>query len=141
MTSTTIEQNRAAVEAMYAAGCAGDIQRAASFVADDVVIVEPTYLPYGGVYHGKEEFLKIVGIVYDYLDVSKTAVHYTIAEGDRVAACIGIPDQKTGKLTHMIEESTFRDGKIAHIQLFYYDPGTMLEQPKIDVKSLRAESR
>lgn len=133
MTATTslTEQNRAIVEALYDAGIKGDIEALMGFLADDVVVDEPLYLPYGKVYRGKEEFLGLFQGIGRYMDLSKITVHYTIADGDRVAACLGIPDTTTGELTHFLEQSTLRDGKIVEMKLFYYDAQTMMEQPKI----------
>jgi ketosteroid isomerase-like protein len=124
------EQNRAVVQAMYEAGQAADLEAVASFVADDVVVDEPHYLPFGKVYRGKQEFLGLFEMVSRFLDVSHIQVHYLIADGERVAACLAIPDLNTGKPVSMLEQSTLKDGKITHIKLFYNDPGTMLQQPK-----------
>ncbi len=52
--TTLAERNRTTIEALYAAGAAGDIATVLSYVADDVVIDEPPYLPYGGRYMGKQ---------------------------------------------------------------------------------------
>ncbi|HKP44061.1 nuclear transport factor 2 family protein [Mycobacterium sp.] len=124
------EQNRAIVEAMYAAVMAGDVDGLFAHFSDDIVVSEPPFLPYGKVCHGKEEFLHLFPIVGKYLDVAHVKVHHVIADGERVVGCIGIPDRASGVLTHMLEQFTLRDGKVTEIQLFYYDAGTMTELPK-----------
>ena len=67
----------------------------------------------------------------NYLDVSSITVHYTIADGDRVAACVGITDVATGELTQFIEQFTIKDGKIVENRLFYHDAGTLIDKPKV----------
>ncbi|WP_371780784.1 nuclear transport factor 2 family protein [Streptosporangium subroseum] len=89
------------------------------------------FLPFGKAYHGKDEFLGLAQVLPNYLDVSKITVHYTIADGDRVAACVGITDVATGELTRFIEQFTIRDGKIVENRLFYHDAGTLVDQPKV----------
>ncbi|MDX3107617.1 nuclear transport factor 2 family protein [Nonomuraea angiospora] len=125
------EQNRAIVEAMFEAGKRGDVEGVVSFLSDDVQINEPLFLPFGKIYHGKEGFFGLAQILPNYLDLAAITVHYTIADGDRVAACVGIPDVKTGELTHFIEQFTIKDGKIVENRLFYSNAGSMVDQPKV----------
>ncbi|WP_329319951.1 nuclear transport factor 2 family protein [Streptomyces sp. NBC_01262] len=131
-TATSLtEQNRAIVEAMFEAGKKGDVEGVVSYLSDDVKIIEPLFLPFGKVYQGKDGFFGLAQILPDYLDLSSITVHYTIADGDRVAACVGIPDATTGELTHFIEQFTIKDGKIVENRLFYNDAGTLVGQPKV----------
>ncbi|WP_030979377.1 nuclear transport factor 2 family protein [Streptomyces sp. NRRL S-1824] len=125
------EQNRAIVEAMFEAANSGDIEGVVSYLSDDVTIDEPLFLPFGTVYHGKDEFFGLAQVMQNYLDVSSITVHYTIADGDRVAACIGIPDVTTGELTHFIEQFTIKDGKIVENRPFYNNAGTLVDKPKV----------
>jgi ketosteroid isomerase-like protein len=130
-TESLTEKNRAIVEKLYAAASSGDLEAIAPLLADDIVVDEPTYLPYGKVYRGKEEFAGLLGMIGQFLDLTKVQVNYTIADGDRVAACLGIPDVTTGEMTHFIEQSTLRDGQIVEMKLFYYDAQSMIGKPKI----------
>ena len=130
-TISLTEKNRGIVESFYAAAVSGDLAAIAPLLADDLVVDEPDYLPYGKVYRGKEEFAGLLGLIGQYLDVSKVQVNYLIADGDRVAACLGIPDVTTGEMTHLIEQSTLRDGQIVEIKLFYYDAQSMTGKPKV----------
>ena len=125
------EQNRAIVEAMFAAANKGDIEGVFSLLSDDVTIIEPLFMPFGKTYHGKDEFLGLAQILPNYLDVSSITVHYTIADGDRVAACVGITDVATGELTRFIEQFTIKDGKIIENRVFYNDAGTLPDKPKV----------
>lgn len=125
------ERNRAIVESMFAAANKGDIEGVFSHLSDDIAVIEPLFLPFGGTYRGKDEFLALAQILPNYLDVSTITVHYTIADGDRVAACVGITDIATGELTRFIEQFTVRDGKIVENRLFYHDAGTLADKPKV----------
>lgn len=133
MTATVslTEKNRAIVLELYAAAASGQPERIMGLLTDDIVVDEPSYLPYGKVYNGIEEFAGLFGMIGDYLDLSDIRVNYTIADGDRVAACVSVRDVTSGEYTTFIEQSTVRDGKIAEIRLFYYDPQTMLDKPKV----------
>ena len=130
-TESLTEKNRAIVEKLYAAASSGDLGAVAPLLADDIVVDEPTYLPYGKVYRGQEEFAGLFGMIGQFLDLTQVNVHYLIADGDRVAACLGIPDVTTGEMTHFIEQSTLRDGQIVEMKLFYYDAQSMIGAPKI----------
>ncbi|MER6171983.1 nuclear transport factor 2 family protein [Streptosporangium sp. NPDC001681] len=125
------EKNRAIVEAMFAAANSGDVEGVFSYLSDDVAVIEPAFLPFGKAYHGKDEFLALAQILPNYLDVSKITVHYTIADGDRVAACVGITDVATGELTQFIEQFTIKDGKIVENRIFYHNVGTLIDQPRV----------
>jgi ketosteroid isomerase-like protein len=125
------ERNRAVVEAMFAAANKGDIEGVLSRLSDDVAVIEPLFLPFGKAYHGKDEFLVLAQVLPNYLDISLITVHYTIADGDRVAACVGITDIATGEPTRFIEQFTVKDGKIVENRLFYHDAGTLIDKPKV----------
>jgi ketosteroid isomerase-like protein len=129
--TTLTEQNRAIVEALYEAANKGDLEGALSYLSDDVTVDEPLFLPFGKVYRGKDEFAALAPVLQNYLDVASITLHYTIADGDRVAACVGIPDLETGELTRLIELFTIKDGKIIENRLFYNDAGTLVDKPKV----------
>jgi ketosteroid isomerase-like protein len=128
--TTLTEQNRAGVEGMFKAANNGDVEGVVSFLSDDVTVIEPAFLSFGKAYHGKDGFFALAQILPDYLDLSSITLHYTIADGDRVAACVGIPDVTTGELTHFIEQFTVKDGKIVENRLFYHNPGSLIDRPK-----------
>lgn len=133
MTSATdlTERNRAVVRGLYDAATSGDLPGALEALAEDVVVYEPDFLPYGGVYRGKQAFVELFGKIAQCLDLSRVTVHYYVADGERVIAVLGIPDLTTGELAHFAEQSTVRDGKIAEMRLFYYDPQSMISAPKL----------
>ena len=129
--SSLTEQNRAIVEAMFAAANKSDVEGVFSYLSDDVAVLEPRFMPFGKAYHGKDEFMGLAQVLPNYLDVSAITVHYTIADGDRVAACVGITDVATGELTEFIEQFTIKDGKIVENRVFYHDAGSLVDMPKV----------
>jgi ketosteroid isomerase-like protein len=129
-TESLTERNRAVVEKLYACAQSGDLASIAPLLAEDIVVDEPLFLPYGKVYRGAQEFAGLLGLIGQYLDLTRVTVHYTIADGDRVAACLGIPDVTTGEMTHFIEQSTLRDGRIVEMKLFYYDAQSMIDKTR-----------
>jgi ketosteroid isomerase-like protein len=131
-TATSLtEQNRAIVEAMFAAANNGDVEGVFSYLSDDVTVIEPLFMPFGKTYHGKDEFFGLAQVLPNYLDVSSITVHHTIADSDRVAACVGIEDVATGELTQFIELFTINDGKIVENRVFYHDAGSLIGMPKV----------
>ena len=125
------EQNRAVVLGMFEAANRSDIDGVFSFLSDDVEVIEPLFMPFGKTYHGKEGFLELAQYLPNYLNIAEITVHYTIADGDRVAACVGIADITTGELTRFIEQFTVKDGKIIENRIFYNDAGTLVDKPKV----------
>ncbi|PKO49447.1 MAG: nuclear transport factor 2 family protein [Betaproteobacteria bacterium HGW-Betaproteobacteria-4] len=112
---------------MYCAASNGDFAKALSFMSDDIAIVEPPYLPYGGTYRGKAEFLQLLEKIEEHLVLATTKMESIVAEGDTVFVCLEIGDRKTGKLLQLVERSIVHDGKIVEIKLFYFDAGAMIE--------------
>lgn len=131
MTETTsTEQNRSIIEGFYAAGTRGDIETMMDCLADDVVICEPPYLPFGGEYHGKDGLFAIFAAVAELADVAQFKIHYIVVDGDRAVAFGGFPLNDTGRFTHFAEETRLVDGKIAEIRIYYYDAQSLVGAAK-----------
>lgn len=120
------ERNRAVVQALYDAGARGDVPALMDHLAEDIVVHEPPFLPYGGRYAGREAFLGMFGEIGNYLDLSAIALEYLVADGQRVIGVLRIPDRATGEPTLLAEQSTLRDGKVVEMRIFYFDPGSMI---------------
>ena len=72
-TATSLtEQNRAIVEAMFAAANNGDVEGVFSYLSDDVTVIEPLFMPFGKAYHGKDEFMGLAQVLPNYLDVPRS---------------------------------------------------------------------
>jgi ketosteroid isomerase-like protein len=130
MTSLT-EQNRAVVQALYDAGARGDVPALMSCLAQDIVVHEPAFLPYGGRYVGQEAFLTMFSQINEHLDLSAITLDYLVADNERVIGVLRIPDRATGQDTVLAEQSTLRDGKIVDMRIFYFDPQSMISTAKL----------
>jgi ketosteroid isomerase-like protein len=116
---TQTETTRALLTRMYDSAARGDFADVLACLADDLVVHEPPYLPYGGIYDGVEAFQGLIGLVVQHLDVSKMVVDRMVADGDRVIGIIRMPAVATGEDILLAEESLVRDGKVAEIWVYY----------------------
>lgn len=121
------EASKQKVLEMYAAASSGNLAGALACMADDIVVIEPPYLPYGGIYRGKAEFQKLFALIGEHGDLSTVKMNYAVAEGDKVFVSLGFVDRKTGKRMDLVEQSIVRDGKIVEMKIFYFDAGSMIE--------------
>ena len=118
-TISQTEQTRTIVEQLYAAGAAGDVEGVLSSLAEDVVVNEPSYLPWGGTYTGHEQFIGLFGTLMQKLDLTKLKIKYTVADNDKCFVTFHAPDISSGKDVYIAEQSTVRDGKITEMTVFY----------------------
>ena len=121
------ETNKRIVETMYAAGARNDFQAVMGCMDENVVVIEPPYLSYGGIYRGLAEFQKLMGIINEYADLSTVRLQYSVAENDRVIGILEFKDRKTGKQLHLAEQSTLCNGKVVEMKIFYFDAGSLIE--------------
>lgn len=124
--TTLTEQNRSAIENFYAAGSSGDIATMLSYLADDVIIHEPPFLPYGGKYHGKDGLVAVYQTIGQFVDISRVQLHYVVVDNDRAFAVIEVPDVRTSENIRLTEESRLADGKIVELRLYYFDVQSIL---------------
>ena len=129
--SELTEKNRKIVEGMYEAATKGNFQAVLDCMDKDVVVYEPSYLPYGGVFNGIDGFQKLFASIAQFADVGKVKVNYSVADGDRVIGYLSIPDKKTGKDLLLLEQSTLKNGKVVEMRVCYFDAGSMIGAPKI----------
>jgi len=124
------EANRATVAAMYAAAQQGDLERFFAAMAPDLVVIEPSFLPYGGTYRGVEGLQTLMGEVTKILDMGALKVKRVIADGDHVLGFLTVRIVGTNSEVELLEYSIMRDGKVSEIRLFFHDLGVLpLRQP------------
>lgn len=124
------EQSRAIVEAMYASAIAGDMTKFASYFADDIVVVEPAFLPYGGRYEGMQAFLRCLGAAFSYMDVSTIKLETLVADGDQVVSFIRVQTAADRSEVQMAEWIEIVDGKVARIRILFHQLGSLISQIK-----------
>jgi ketosteroid isomerase-like protein len=125
-TNAVTEQSRSIIEGFYAAGSRGDIETMMGYLADDVVIHEPPYLPFGGEYRGKDGLAEIYAAVAQLADVTQFTIHSVMVDGERGVAFGGYPLTDTGQFTLFAEETRLVDGKIAEIRIYYHDAQSLI---------------
>ncbi|MFE5705408.1 nuclear transport factor 2 family protein [Rhodococcus koreensis] len=118
-TMSQTDQTRAVVERLYAAGTTGDVEGVLATLADNVVVSEPSFLPWGGTYTGHDQFLALFGDLAQKLDLSKLAIEYAVTENDKCFTVFRVPGIDSGKDAFITEQSTVRDGKIVEMTVFY----------------------
>ena len=128
MSTTTDETatNQALMEGMYNAAIAGDFEAVLACLDPSLVVNEPGFLPYGGVYEGIAAFAGMIPQVAELMDLTQMKIDRFIAQGDRVIGIIRMPDRRTGENVLLAEESVIRDGKVVEINVYYNDAQTLI---------------
>jgi ketosteroid isomerase-like protein len=128
------ESIRPIVEAFYRASAARDLDRVASFLADDVdwLVQGPVdVFPFLGQRHGKAAVLEGYREIARKLDVTGYELEELLVDGDRAAALIRITSVvvMTGKVMSIrtSQFSRFRDGKVVEMHAVL-DTFDMVEQ-------------
>ena len=127
--STTEDRNKALVRHIYEAS-ATDPNALARAMHKDFVEYVPPLLPWGGIHHGFEAFMKIMPEVVAALDLSSLQLVSLSADGDHVAALIAARSS-TGKELWIAEHWMLRDEKVMSLRVFYHDTTPLLEDVKV----------
>jgi ketosteroid isomerase-like protein len=120
------ETTREVVERMYQAGIDADPEAFMALIHEDIELIEPAWLPYGGVHRGIEGIEKVFVEVAKIIDLSTIEVTEIIAEGD---TAIGFFRAKlhSGAEISNAERWTVREGKIWRGSVYYQDPTPVQE--------------
>lgn len=124
------EASRAAVKKMYAAVMASDLPAFFDCFDDSIVLEEPSYLPYGGAWVGKEKLRELIGILTGYLNFSTIKLDSLVADGDTCVGFLRCQTAKDPSETQLVERSIVRNGKIVNVRVQYFELGTMLSPGK-----------
>lgn len=122
------EATRRLVTKLYDRLLAGNLEGFLACLADDVEVHEPGCLPYGGVYRGNDGVSRLFPLVAQCLDVGAFRVDAIVADGDRAIGMLRTVVRSTGQPIEVAEESIVRDGKIARVRVFVFDP-TLIKVP------------
>jgi ketosteroid isomerase-like protein len=120
----TIQENKKLVMQGYQKFQAQDIEGLMANLADDIdwIGVESEYLPFSGIYHGKQEVMRYFSMLAQAQDVVRFEPIEMIAEGDKVVVS-GESEwtvRATGRsyVNPWVHIFTIRDGKVARFQQF-----------------------
>jgi ketosteroid isomerase-like protein len=126
---TPLEASRS----MYDAVAIGDWERVASFMAEDFVIYEPTSLPYGGEWRGRDALQRLYAHVMGYWTDPKVTWQELLG-GDEYSVALlhfAVTATSSGKRfeTHIAEVTKFNaGGEMASMRIHYFDTAFMLDQ-------------
>lgn len=124
MSNSVEARNKKVIEAFFEAGSRGALDEVQSYMADDLVIRQAGFLPYGGSY-SKETFPALAATMSRYIDMRNARLVRVLADGDYVFVLLTVPDARTGHACIQGIQILLRDGKFAENTIFYHDAGSM----------------
>jgi ketosteroid isomerase-like protein len=119
-TTSIAQQNRELVLGALAAITTGDTETFLEAMHPDVVVHEPSYLPYGGDYVGAEGFLDLLPKASSLIDLSGVQLVSATADEDRTVLLMTAPLVSNGETVHITEHWQVRDGKVVDVRVFWY---------------------
>ncbi|WP_372404689.1 nuclear transport factor 2 family protein [Streptomyces luteireticuli] len=136
MTDGKTPTTRETATGWFAALTGGDLDRAMTYLAEDVVWVNftpvPGYndrMPWIGTLHGRKEVMESFKVFLGQVDVQSEEVVELVVEDDQAMAVLREESvvRRTGRLFEIefVQWLTVRDGKIVHWQSFT-DPSRIL---------------
>jgi SnoaL-like protein len=87
----------------------------------NITMYEPATLPFGGTYHGLQEFQKFYPDVRRYYDFETWHVLGVYADGDTVFATTRVGVAGTSRVMYIAEQFTFNGDKIAAVRVHICD--------------------
>lgn len=126
-----VAATQAVLERMYAAIAAGDSATFFDSLADDVVVTEPRFLPYGGTWTGKQRVIEMLGQIAAHTDLTRLSVEHLVVQGDRGFAVLRVGLQGSDAELIAAEESVVRDGKVVQLRIFIHDAGHLVSAPDV----------
>jgi ketosteroid isomerase-like protein len=120
------ETTKQVLERFYAAIGAWDEPELKRVVADDAELHQPPTLPYGKIYRGRDELMRLwQEVILPLADPASVFVDNMIFDGEYGVAIAG--GKMAGKDTLACEEYHVRDGQIVRIRMFWFDPTPVAE--------------
>jgi len=109
----------------YRTALGGEIEAMKAVIDPAIRVVEATSLPYGGVWEGMEQFMKLLQTVFETWKDCRVEVKQLVAEGDCVVALTEMSGKgvKSGLPFSMplVEVYRVSNGRITEITPFYLD--------------------
>lgn len=116
---------KAIVQSVYAHAGAGEWERCAAHLSDDLVIHEAASLPYAGEFRGRHALRDLHAQVMAHWADPRIDFHAMTAGDGHVVSLVTfhLTSKVTGKHTAMPLAEVFRlaDGKVTEIRPFYFD--------------------
>ncbi len=117
--------NRALIKHIYDSAAQGNVQPLFDAMAPDFTAHENESLPWGGVYRGMEENVRLVTQLAKYLDFSQLKMHHFAVDRDLVIAYGSVVWRgEKGDQTRVVplaECYVIKGGKMVSIHPFFWD--------------------
>jgi ketosteroid isomerase-like protein len=115
------------VKQHYALNAAGDHAAARELLTDDFSITIPSYMPFAGVYRGKDAFRELIPIVVKSIAVSGMKFVATTVGDDYAVEIVEFTlNGYDGPPVQVAEVIRFRGNLICEIRPFYFDARPMI---------------
>ena len=124
------EASRMLVKTMYESSLSGNTQVFLNCLDENLVVLEPSFLPYGGRYAGLAGFRALFGEVAKYLDLASVKLLSLVADGDVVVAFLSVKTVKDGSELQLAERSLIRNGKVVEMKVMCHDLGSLISDIK-----------
>ena len=119
------DASRKVVQNMYDSALAGDNAAFFGSLADNLLVMEPQFLPYGGKHHGVAGFQALFGMIAAYLDLASIKLDSLVADGEVVVAFLRATAVKDGSEVQIAERSIVRNGKIVEMKIYFHELGAL----------------
>lgn len=117
------------VRQTYAAMAEGNAAAAMANFHENMVLIEPESLPYGGTYKGLGDIGAAILAITQYVDLAGLKVGRVLADDDSAVAYVTAtwrnPDGTTQEIP-MRECYQFSDSKIIEMRVFYWDVAALI---------------
>jgi len=118
------------VKLFYRKAKDGDAEGVRALLHDEMFVEEAPSLPYGGVYRGPEEFMKLSGALRDAWDDFDFEIDEFLDAGSHIIAMVRLRGRSaaTGRQidTKLAEFLTVKDGKVSSLLPYYWDTATIM---------------
>ena len=120
------------MKVVYAIAGQGQWDEVEELLSDDLVIYEPTSLPYGGAWQGRDALRRLYTEVMSYWADPQVAVRSIVGDDERAVALLDftMTSRATGErfTTHVAEASRAVAGKIVEMRIHYFDTVELLKR-------------
>lgn len=118
-TPTAAEANEQLVLGAIEAAVNGDAEGFLDVFHPDAEVLEPDYLPYGGTYRGREEFLALWAKASQIVDLSTLKVVSATCNDERVVPLM-TAKLVNGEEHHITEHWRIENGLVREIRVFWF---------------------
>lgn len=116
----TAESNKALVVGAVQAALGGDVESFFAALHPEVEVHEPPYLPYGGVYRGREGFAALFGEATKVLDLPSLTIDSVTADAEKVVLLMTARHIASGEDVIVTEHWRPEDGLIREVRVFWF---------------------